>query len=122
MAQIGPINNKRLKLHETLSKAESALATQLRTEKIGLANFLFKQRVPTVTTPACPCGWPRQTPQHVIMNCGLQRNRAHLLGEADTDSYPVLLGDPRRLKLVTAWMMKTGLLSQFSLTVQDLYS
>lgn len=32
------------KLHEGLDKAESALATQIRTEVIGLANFLYRTR------------------------------------------------------------------------------
>lgn len=42
-----------------LAKAESALAAQIRTEKIGLANFLHRHHEPTVTSPACPCGWHR---------------------------------------------------------------
>lgn len=34
-------NQKVLQLHEGLSKRESALLVQLRTEKIGLRDFLF---------------------------------------------------------------------------------
>ena len=62
-----PLNKKRLRIHEGLAKAESSLATQICTEKVGLANVLHRGRVPIVTSPACPCGWHRQTAKHVIM-------------------------------------------------------
>jgi ribonuclease HI len=44
---------KVLQLHERLSKRESALLVQLRTEKIGLNDFLFNRHVPTITSPRC---------------------------------------------------------------------
>lgn len=40
------IGRKDDRLHQGLSKAESALAIQIRTEKIGLAAFLAQRRVP----------------------------------------------------------------------------
>ena len=40
----------------TAAKPESALATQIRTEKIGLVDFLDRQRVPTSTSPAFHAG------------------------------------------------------------------
>ena len=45
-AQQASLDKKRLKIHSNLAKAESSLATQIRTEKIRLANFLFNRRVP----------------------------------------------------------------------------
>jgi hypothetical protein len=42
-----------LQLHERLSKRESAPLVQLRTEKIGLNDFLLNRHVPTVTSPRC---------------------------------------------------------------------
>lgn len=63
------------KLHEGLAKAESALAIQIRTEVIGLANFLFKMRVPGVASPACGCGYHRQTAKHIIIDCPLYNRR-----------------------------------------------
>jgi hypothetical protein len=50
---------KVLQLYERLSKRESALLVQLRTEKIGLNDFLFNQHVPTVTSLCCSCGGRR---------------------------------------------------------------
>ena len=55
-AQAAPLTKKRIKLHKTLAKAESALTIQIRSEKIGLADFLFRRHVPDVLTPNCLCG------------------------------------------------------------------
>jgi len=38
-----PLTKQTLKLHEGLWKAENALLTQARTERIGLAKFLYGQ-------------------------------------------------------------------------------
>jgi len=48
-----------VKRHAALCKAESAVITQIRTGRIGLAAFLNKARVPEVESPACQCGWAR---------------------------------------------------------------
>lgn len=48
-----PLSKARLRVHEGLAKAESS---QILTEKIGLADFLHRYRVPTVTSPAYSCG------------------------------------------------------------------
>jgi hypothetical protein len=49
-----PVPTKKvLQLHKRLSKRESALLVQLRTEKIGLNDFLFNRQVPTVTSLRC---------------------------------------------------------------------
>lgn len=114
IAQSGRIDKTRLKLHAGLMKAESSLTTQIRTEKIGLADFLFKRRVPSVVSPACPCGWPRQTPRHIIMECRIQPDRTSLFTSSAATSYRQLLSDPKSLKVVTTWLMSTGLLRQFS--------
>jgi ribonuclease HI len=47
---------KVLQLHEGLTKRESALLVQLRTEKIGLNDFLFARRVPGITSACCSGG------------------------------------------------------------------
>ncbi|KAF5232691.1 hypothetical protein FANTH_12862 [Fusarium anthophilum] len=58
-----------LDLHDGLIKKRSALLTQLRTDKIGLNDFLFGRRVPKVTSNRCPCGSDRQTVAHVLLRC-----------------------------------------------------
>ncbi|KAJ3571479.1 hypothetical protein NPX13_g5362 [Xylaria arbuscula] len=60
---------KVLELHKDLSKRHSAILVQLRTEKIGLRDFLFKRKVPDITDPKCSCGERRQTVLHVLFQC-----------------------------------------------------
>ena len=90
-AQQASLDKKRLKIHSNLAKAESSLATQIRTEKIGLANFLFNRRVPNVNSPACICGWPRQTAKHAIMHCQLIDGRNELVNQVKTNNYRTII-------------------------------
>jgi hypothetical protein len=55
-AQTGPVDKKRLKLRDQLKKAESSLTTQIRTEKIDFASFLYRRKVPGIETASCRCG------------------------------------------------------------------
>jgi hypothetical protein len=64
-----PTPTKVLKLHEGLKKRDSALLVQLRTEKIGLKDFLFRRKVPDVANSRCECGARRQTVAHVLLYC-----------------------------------------------------
>jgi hypothetical protein len=59
---------KAKQLFDGLMRAESTIATLLRTEVIGLNAFLAKVGVPDVR-PACPCRAARQTPKHVVVLC-----------------------------------------------------
>ena len=122
IAQSVPLSKKRLKIHTLLKKAESALTTQIRTGKIGLADFLYQRRVPAVTSPACPCGWHRQSPEHVVMFCRLIDNREQMFCAAGTNNYQQLTETYKTLKILTTWLMKTGLLTQFSLASTLLYN
>lgn len=61
--------NRILRLHQGLSKRQSALLVQLRTEKIGLRDFLFQRRVPGVIDSKCECGARRQTASHILLTC-----------------------------------------------------
>lgn len=105
---------KVLQLHERLSKRESALLVQLRTEKIGLNNFLFNQHVPTVTSPRCSCGERRQTVAHVLLRCSKYkdlRNRifANLSGR---NSLRTILSTPQLATKAIEYMEQTQILGQ----------
>jgi hypothetical protein len=65
---------KALQLYERLGKRESALLVQLRTEKIGLNDFLFARRVPDVTSPRCDCGARWQTVAHILLYWNKRRS------------------------------------------------
>jgi hypothetical protein len=75
------------RLHTSLNRPESTVATLLRTEAIGLNDFLHRVGVPNVEA-RCSCGWERQTPKHVVMFCP---DRDRMLAAADTMDYTTLL-------------------------------
>ena len=77
-----PIPTKKiLQLHEGLSKRESALLVQLRTEKIGLKDFLFQRKVPDVRSPRCKYGERRQTVAYILLRCNMFKDlRNRVLG------------------------------------------
>lgn len=48
-------SKKVLQLHDGLTKRQSAILVQMRTEKIGLRDFLFRRKVPDILDPMCDC-------------------------------------------------------------------
>jgi hypothetical protein len=100
--------------YEGLTKRESALLVQLRTEKIGLNNFLFAQRVPDVTSPRCDCGARRQTVAHILLHCSKHRNLrnrifANLSGR---DNIRAILGTPQLATKAIQYIEQTQILGQ----------
>ena len=100
------------KLHTSLSRPESTMATLLRTEAIGLNDFLHWVGVPNVEAE-CPCGWERQTPKHVVMFCPSLVGRDRMLAAAGTMDYITLLNTERGLRAATSWLLRQGILPQF---------
>ncbi|KAH7548710.1 hypothetical protein BM1_10880 [Bipolaris maydis] len=73
--RLSPLPTKKaLKLHENLSKRESALLVQMRTEKVGLNDFLFDRRMPEVVSARCECGERRQTTAHILLRCRIYKD------------------------------------------------
>jgi ribonuclease HI len=62
-------SKKVLQLHDGLTKRQSAILVQMRTEKIGLRDFLFRRKVPDILDPMCDCQEGRQTVRHVLLVC-----------------------------------------------------
>ena len=105
----------RSQLHVTLSKATSALITQIRTEKIGLNAFLTQQHVPGYIAN-CSCGWERQTAKHILLYCpSFTRGREELFRDAGTNSYSQMVVTTRGARAAAQFLQKTGLLPQFQL-------
>ncbi len=115
--------SNRRSLREGLAKAESSALTQLRSGKIGLACFLYTCRVPGILSPACECGWRKQDARHVLLFClRLGNERQTLLGKAGTADLERMLTTPRGAKAAARWLISIGLLGQFSLAREQLYS
>ena len=121
-AQADSLGPKRIKLRAGLAKAESTLATHIRTERIGLADYLARRRVPGFESPACSCGWEHQTAKHIIAHCPTTEELRREIWEAGkTPDYRSLVTKASGLRLAARLLMKTGLLGQFSLARTLLY-
>jgi hypothetical protein len=115
------IFKKRLKLHDNLFKVESSLITQMRTNRIELAKYLFHRDVLIIVISACFCDWFRQTLKHVMLFCfNHSRTRENMLLVVETQNLRRLLNINKRVRVMTRWLMETNILAQFSLEIECL--
>jgi hypothetical protein len=113
------ITIKRLKLHEKLIKFESSLATQIRTQRIELTDYLFNKRVSEIVSFACFCDWIKQNVKHIVLQClDYTQSRSSMLREENTTDFRRLMIIVKKIKTMINWFMKTDLLAQFSLTTK----
>ena len=107
---------KRLWGHTDMSKAESSVLMQLRTEWIELTAFLHDRTVSEYENSECSCEWRHQTVKHVIMHCRIYEWERHELFmiTCSTD-YRALLQHAHLVRIVTWWFIKRDLLPQFSM-------
>jgi hypothetical protein len=113
-----PPQKAALNLHQGLHKAESSIFVQLRTGKIGLADFLHKAKVPGYDTPQCPCGQARETPAHVTIFCSrFQGLRQDLLMKGRLD-FGSLLSTKEGVRRISRWWLRRDILGQFRVANQ----
>ena len=106
----------KLRTKENLIRAENTVATLLRTEHIGLNDYLCRRRMPRYLKPDCACSWPRQTLKHIILFCPTpMTGRAEMLSEAKATDHTKLLSTEAGLRAVTRWFLQRDILTQFSL-------
>ena len=103
-----------------MSKAESALLTQIRTGRIGLNQFLHSRRVPGYTSPECPCGTAEQTVQHMLHCETLREGRKELRRTGGSTELEVLLKSKKGATALVKWWMKERLSPQFNLAARIL--
>jgi hypothetical protein len=112
-------------LHRGLTRAQSSIATQLRTEHIGLRTYLHRRYVPGVESPACPCGFQSQNVKHMLTRCDQwSYNRGLWLQRAADSQFTRLLHESDNVSRITRWIINEGVLRQFRLAkpVEDLVS
>ena len=109
-----------LQLHDGLSKRQSALLVQLRTEKIGLNDFLFSRRVPDAKDPNCLCQEGRQTVSHVLLRCRKYRQlRRQELGRLPgRHDLRDMLNERKAAAKAIKFMELTEILGQFRIASQ----
>ena len=111
-----------MKKHEGLTKAQSSLLSQARIGDIGLRDYLFRVKVPTVYTPYCECGEGRETVEHLVVWCSdppKQRSWERQEIRSHRDLQTVLRGvgarSTRLVRKVLGWLMDSGRLLEYSL-------
>ena len=87
-------------MHAGLVEAESALATGVRSEKIGLADFLHDKRVSMFDNLACSCGRGKQRTKNVIMYCLRHPGCREMSIENDTSNYRQLVERSKILRAI----------------------
>jgi hypothetical protein len=109
---------KVLQLHEHFSKRQSAIYIQLRTEKIGMRDFLFKRRVPGIADPRCDCGEGRQTVAHILLQCRKYTAiRKQEIGRFQRlQDLRALLTESKVAAKVVKFMERTQILGQFRIS------
>ncbi len=97
------------------------MAVQLRSEKIGLNDFLYRMKVPGIRNAECSCGWRKQTVKHILLFCPeLAKERRELIEQVGTSDYRQILTQKHGIRAAARWMIKIGRLDQFSLAQEQL--
>lgn len=104
-------------LRTGMTKAESSVLMQARTEKIGLRAFLFTRKVPEITTPYCDCGGGRERLVHLALHCPRERDRFEELFPDIRNSEDLrdALSSPKEAKAIAQWILSTGRLGMYRL-------
>ena len=100
-----------------LRKATSSILIQLRTERIGLAQYLW--RINKRDNPQCSCGLSGQSVRHILLVCPLYADERALMwtrikGFRRTTDLQVLLGEKKAAVAITQFIHDTGILPQFA--------
>jgi hypothetical protein len=86
----------------------------MRTEKIGLRDFLWKRKVSEVDDPGCDYGEGRQTVGHILLRCRTYRDlRRREFGRGGRIDLKAILNEPKSAIKAIRFMEQTHLLGQF---------
>ena len=111
-------STKPLSLYDGLQKHEATALFLLRTEVLGLKDWLARVGVPEAR-PDCPCGARRQTLNHILAFCpNLIEPRIRLVTRAGTTELRRILTDPQKVKYAARWLLETRTLEQFSVALE----
>jgi hypothetical protein len=101
-------------LHHGRDKAHSAILTQLRTGKIGFNAFLYERKVPTVSSPRCPCDLGAMTVRHVLLACPEWKDlRDEYIRSLQYTNLSSILNSPKGCTAAISFIIHTRLLEQF---------
>ncbi|KAI1007058.1 hypothetical protein K3495_g1163 [Podosphaera aphanis] len=103
-------------IHLSLSRAQSSVTTQIRSEHIGLNSYLYRRKVPGVHDTSCQCGYPSQNVKHMVLAC-LQwaRGRGEVLRLAKDRSFEAMMNSAEDVTRIMQWIITQGRIEQFRL-------
>ena len=108
----GEWSHANIKRYAKLTSAQTFIAFQIRTEKIGLRNFLFARKVPDVASPICQCLQGRQTAKHLLIFCP-RYPKDSLRDDCGTLDYNALTNNLKDLRKIAKWFLRNNILEQF---------
>lgn len=114
-------DGKFLSLNRGLHKAQSSLATQLSTGKIGLNGFLYLRKVPDHPSPRCEECNVWESPRHVTVFCRRYSDRRWELREGGHLDFNELMTTRGGLNRLTKWWLRIERLGMYSVA-NDLIS
>ena len=106
----------RKKLYKGLERHEATALFLLRSQVLGVREWLYRIGVPNVT-PECPCRWHAQTVQHLLIHCP-RMPTATLRQRVESGDIHIMLNTPGKAQITARWFIGTGLLSQFEVARQ----
>src|ERR1700743_1434333 len=114
-----PWDTQPIRLYSALKKVEATALFLLRTEIVGLNEWLSRIRE-TGRSPQCPCGWHAQTVLHILLHCTrYQQGRTQILTLANSTNMTNILTRIDSAHAAARWLIKCGALEQFNLARQD---
>jgi len=94
-----------LKLYSDLPKHQATALFLLRTEILGLNDWLASINVPGISAD-CGCGWSRQTVHHILMFCPLYTNRrVNLVRRTRSEEMWRMLSSPEKVQATARWFI-----------------
>ncbi len=76
------------------------MITFLKTKIIKLKDWLYWVGIP-INNLRCECGWPKQTPKHVILSCPSRIDQKAMFLTTGIKNYNTLLLTQKGLNIVT---------------------
>ena len=103
--------------HQNFSRAQSSIATQVKSENTGLSAYLYRRNVPRVGKSCCQCGYPSQNIKHMAMFCARWvKERGKLLRKLTARSFKAMVNKVKDMTRIAQWIQKEGWTEKFWIT------